>query len=62
VQKVTGKPTPATETGSSAFRFLVPTEKLLASPKTNSIFENIPVTINLATKPHSRLVWYPCRE
>ncbi|KAH8803320.1 putative salicylate hydroxylase [Xylogone sp. PMI_703] len=58
--KITGYDVPAHATGHSAFRFLVPTEKLLADEETRQLFEG-PPGLSIATIGDRRLIWYPCR-
>lgn len=58
---VIGTNSVATPTGSSMFRFLVPTEKLVQSAETRSLVQGVPPGVNLATGLDRRIVWYPCR-
>lgn len=59
---VIGTDSVATPTGSSMFRFLVPTEKLVQRAETRSLVQGAPRGVNLATGPDRRIVWYPCRN
>ena len=63
VALVTGCDTPALPTGFSAFRFLIPTEELLADKQIAHFFEGkdgqMKVFVGEAGR---RLVWYPCRS
>jgi hypothetical protein len=52
----------ALPTGTVAYRFLVPTNKLLDDPRTRDIFNVDKHAINIAPAGlDCRLVWYPCR-
>ncbi|KAJ9615479.1 hypothetical protein H2200_001554 [Cladophialophora chaetospira] len=52
----------ALPTGTIAYRFLVPTEKLLKDPRTRHLFDVDKHAINIAPAGvDHRLVWYPCR-
>ncbi|KAK2749608.1 hypothetical protein FQN57_005830 [Myotisia sp. PD_48] len=53
-QRVIGGEIPARYTGVSAFRFLIPTEKLLSDPETRSFFENQPVSLRISNLPDNR--------
>ncbi|KAI9661304.1 MAG: hypothetical protein M1821_009631 [Bathelium mastoideum] len=59
--KVIGSDNSAHPTGQSAFRFLIPTEKLLKDPETRDLIEGRPDGIYVGSGPDRRLVWYPCR-
>ncbi|KAL1962936.1 hypothetical protein VTN77DRAFT_9032 [Rasamsonia byssochlamydoides] len=59
--KVTGFDSPAARTGQAAFRFLIPTRKLLDDEETRSLFEDSMGRLTLAVGEDRRLVWYPCR-
>lgn len=59
--KIIGSENPAHSTGQSAFRFLIPTEKLLQDPEARKVIEGRPDGIYLGSAPDRRLVWYPCR-
>jgi salicylate hydroxylase len=63
VHKISDDISPASRTGQSIFRFLVPTEKLRANPVTTAIFpESEPSGIRVAVLGNRRMVWYPCRN
>ncbi|KAL9619305.1 MAG: hypothetical protein Q9160_006070 [Pyrenula sp. 1 TL-2023] len=62
VQTITGGEMEALQTGSSAFRFLIPTEKLLENEETRPLFENEPGNVRVAVCGDTRIVWYPCRN
>jgi salicylate hydroxylase len=63
VNKISDDISPASRTGQSIFRFLVPTEKLRANPVTAAIFpESEPSGIRVAVLGNRRMVWYPCRN
>ncbi|KAF5532893.1 FAD dependent oxidoreductase [Fusarium mexicanum] len=59
---VLGSDIPTTEVNECAYRFLIPTEKLLANPKTSLLFQEDKTTFHVAAAPDKRLVWYPCRS
>jgi len=61
-QYVVGEPAPAHETGQSAFRFLVPTARLLEDPETRWLVEDKPATMNIFKNDDRRLVAYPCKK
>ncbi|KAH7128873.1 FAD binding domain-containing protein [Dactylonectria macrodidyma] len=44
-----------------AYRFLIPTSKLLDNPMTRPLFREDKITSHIAATPDRRLVWYPCR-
>ncbi|KAK4552933.1 hypothetical protein LTR86_010065 [Recurvomyces mirabilis] len=54
----TPKPSPS---GVCAFRFLMPTSKLLENEKTRPYFQDRINSFNAATTDDRRLAWYPCR-
>lgn len=63
VALVTGRETPALPTGQSAFRFLIPTEDLLADKQTAHFLEEKDGQFKVfAGEGGRRLVWYPCRS
>jgi salicylate hydroxylase len=66
VKSVTGFDNPAIPKGLSCFRFLIPSEELLADPETAPLMENhegkARYYIIAAGKNTRRIVWYPCRE
>lgn len=62
VERVTGNETAALQTGTSAFRFLIPTERLLQNEETKPLFEGEPSSIRAAVLGDTRIVWYPCRK
>ena len=63
VALVTGSDTPALPTGSSAFRFLIPTKELLADKQTAHFFEGKDGQMKVFVgEGGRRLVWYPCRS
>lgn len=63
VHKIAGDISPASRTGQSIFRFLIPTEKLRANPLTAPLFpEDEPSGIRIAVLGNRRMVWYPCRN
>jgi salicylate hydroxylase len=62
VSKVIGRENPAKFTGLSAFRFLIPTEKLMADPETRPFFENQPAALRISNlRDKRKFVVYPCR-
>ena len=62
VKQVTGYNTPASPTGKSAFRFLIPTEDILADEQTKHFLEGKPGKFKIFLgSEERRLVWYPCR-
>ena len=61
-QYVVGEAVPAHETGQSAFRFLVPTARLLEDPETRWLVEDKPATMNIFKSDDRRLVAYPCKR
>lgn len=62
VSTVTGGETAALQTGTSGFRFLIPTEKLLEDEEARPLFEGEPSSIRAAVLGETRIVWYPCRK
>ncbi|MCJ1462470.1 hypothetical protein MMC07_001072 [Pseudocyphellaria aurata] len=54
--------TPAAATGHSAYRFLIPTEELLADEETRPIFEGKDGQFYIFVGEKNRLVIYPCRN
>ncbi|RPB23406.1 FAD/NAD(P)-binding domain-containing protein [Terfezia boudieri ATCC MYA-4762] len=62
VSKITGSSSPAIPSGYSAFRFLIPTETLLADPITQPFFANKPGSLNAIIYQDRRLIFYPCRD
>ena len=50
------------ETGHSAFRFLIPTDKVAQLDIPTWIYEADPAGLVIATDGIRRLVCYPCRE
>jgi hypothetical protein len=61
--KVVGKEIPASHTQVSTFRFLLPTEQLMADPVTRPFFENQPAALRISNLPDNRkFVVYPCRR
>ena len=62
VQTVIGLDSPAEPTGHSAFRFLIPTDKLYNADDFKFLFQNVPSGMNIAIFGDIRLVWYPCRS
>lgn len=63
VTLVTGRETPALPTGFSAFRFLIPTEELLADKQTAHFLEGKDGQFKIFVgEGGRRLVWYPCRS
>lgn len=62
VQDITGGEMEALQTGTSTFRFLIPTKKLLENEQTRPLFENVPGGIRVAVCGDTRIVWYPCRK
>jgi len=61
-QSVVGEAVPAHETGQSAFRFLIPTVRLLEDPETRWLVEDKPATMNIFKNDDRRLVAYPCKR
>ena len=62
VSLVTGQETAATPTGFSAFRFLIPTEEILADERTRHFLEGKEGEFKIFVgEGGRRLVWYPCR-
>ncbi|KAJ4247096.1 hypothetical protein NW762_013234 [Fusarium torreyae] len=59
---VLGSDIPAAEVNECAYRFLIPTEKLVANPKTAPLFQENKTTFHVAATNDRRLVWYPCRS
>lgn len=59
---VNGIDTLAQETGHSAFRFLIPTDKFEEAGIHNSLHIDEDTSIKIAVNGEQRLVWYPCRE
>ncbi|KAF2184231.1 FAD dependent oxidoreductase [Zopfia rhizophila CBS 207.26] len=60
--KIIGDGNPAFPIGKSAFRFLIPTKRLLDCEATRSLFNRVPSGTNVAIAPDRRFVWYPCRN
>lgn len=58
---VEGTATKAYETGQSAFRFMIPTQKIRDAGLSGSLRVDEDVGINIATHSARRLVWYPCK-
>lgn len=62
VSEVIGRDTKTLPTGSSAFRFLIPTESILADVQTRHFLEgkdgNVKIFVGQGGR---RLVWYLCR-
>ncbi|QKX54140.1 uncharacterized protein TRUGW13939_01224 [Talaromyces rugulosus] len=61
-QCVLGAEIPASAVGEGAFRFLIPTEKLLKNPITKPLFQDEKVTSHIAAVSDRRIVYYPCRN
>ncbi|KAH8805538.1 salicylate hydroxylase [Xylogone sp. PMI_703] len=64
VETILGAPNPAYPTGQIAYRFLIPTSKLLEDPLTAQLVDN-EGTMKFFIDPGDfsrRLVWYPCRN
>ena len=62
VGEVIGRDTKALPTGSSAFRFLIPTESILADVQTRHFLEGKDGSLKIFVGQEGRrLVWYPCR-
>ncbi|KAH8689105.1 hypothetical protein BGW36DRAFT_352497 [Talaromyces proteolyticus] len=61
-QCVLGGTIPAIEVKKCAFRFLIPTQKLLDNHITKPLFEDGRIRMQIATAPDRRLVFYPCRN
>lgn len=62
ISEVIGRDTTALPTGSSAFRFLIPTESILADVQTRHFLEEKDGRLNIFVgQGGRRLVWYPCR-
>ncbi|KAI9691331.1 MAG: hypothetical protein M1820_009752 [Bogoriella megaspora] len=59
--KILGTENAAYPTGQSAFRFLIPTEKLLQDPEARLVVQGRPDGIYVVSGSDRRLVWYPCR-
>lgn len=59
---VNGKETPASETGQSAFRFMVPIQKVQDLGLAETLHLNEDVGFNLAIHPSRRIAWYLCRK
>jgi salicylate hydroxylase len=59
---VLGTDVPVGVVNECAYRFLIPTEKLLANPITKALFDEDKATFHVASDPSRRLVWYPCRR
>ena len=57
-----GLPIGVRPTGTAVYRFLIPTEKLLADPQTRSLFDKEGFRGSIARLQDARLVWYPCRR
>ena len=51
----------AIPTGTAVYRFLIPTERLLADPQTKRFYSGEKQTLVIAPHDDVRLVWYPCR-
>ena len=60
-KEVQGNIATASETGQSAFRFLIPSNILEGLGREKDLFKTNPAGITIATDPQRRLVWYPCR-
>ncbi|KAH7133854.1 FAD binding domain-containing protein, partial [Dactylonectria macrodidyma] len=58
---VLGADVPAGVVNECAYRFLIPTAKLLNNPTTRPLFQEDKATFHIAATPEMRLVWYPCR-
>lgn len=61
MREVTGSDTEAVETGHSAFRFLIPTDKVAQLNIPIWLYEADPAGLVIATDGIRRLVCYPCR-
>lgn len=59
---VTGQPTPASPTNVSAFRFLIPSEEILADEETRDLLKGQATMRIFIGDAGRRIVWYPCRE
>lgn len=57
-----GESVRAVPTGTAVYRFLIPTEKLLADEQTRHIYEGDKFSLSIAPHKDERLVWYPCRR
>ena len=62
VKQVIGHDSPASPTGQSAFRFLIPTDEILADVQTRYFLDGKDSKFKVFVgKGGRRLVWYPCR-
>ncbi|MCJ1247160.1 hypothetical protein MMC30_004372 [Trapelia coarctata] len=61
VAVVIGQPNPATPTGHSAFRFLIPTDAILEDPETRDFIKE-EGSMKIFIGEGKRIVWYPCRR
>ncbi|KAG8527846.1 uncharacterized protein KY384_006762 [Bacidia gigantensis] len=61
IKHVIGHDNPATPTGTSAFRFLIPTADILADEQTKHFLENKDGKFKAIIGERKRLIWYPCR-
>ncbi|TIC91646.1 6-hydroxynicotinate 3-monooxygenase [Colletotrichum higginsianum] len=61
-RSVLGTDIPAGVVNECAYRFLIPTSKLLNNLVTKPLFQEDVATFHVATGSDRRLVWYPCRD
>ena len=62
VKYIIGNDNPATETGTSCFRFLMPSHEIIDDEETNGLMEDHEGLFRFYTDGKGRiLVWYPCR-